>query len=166
MFYNDQPPPSPPRWVSSETFCQAMSCPAHTRSPSEGVIFSISLSFSSLSLCVAQADGKCQISWGYFRPNWQIIVPRETQPCNMPSSSLLPKKQTRANKKVLWTFLTNHNGRNEMNGCQGPFKKHLVPASFICSSSRCSVSINEALETLKRPEYPWMDMKSRGISSS
>lgn len=42
------------------------------------------LSSSPLSLFHAQADRKCQVRPGYFRPNWEMDVPPETWHLDMP----------------------------------------------------------------------------------
>lgn len=66
------------------------------------VSFSVSHTFSlpscppTLLSLSAQADRKCQVRPGYFRPNWEIDVPPETWHLDMPfilPHALPPKRQ-------------------------------------------------------------------------
>lgn len=163
-----------------------------------GFIFSLSHFLSAfLSSCPpaplslsAQADRKCQVRPGYFRPNWEIDVPPETWHLDMHfilPHALPPKRQSqtcwrlaeiertalfqdfsqpikgRDDTRVIYSII-----RGKPQAVRESLKKWVVVLTTFISQDFIEpvVLFTEAVEMLIGCEYPWMGWKNRGISPS
>lgn len=137
----------------------------------------------------AQADRKCQVRPGYFRPNWEIDVPLETWHLDMPfilPHALPPKRREPDMMTARWNtdncpflrtfFSANqrqawHRSEKKSSGGESKLVRRslilLVLTTFISHDAIApELSVTVAIERLKGGEYTWMGWKNRGIGPS